>query len=1030
MHFERYRDLIKEYRACTTSSEERALVKKEAAHIRDLFREGDKAFRRQNIAKLLFFHMNGYPTNFGMTECIKLCASAKYSDKRVAYLGLMILVDETEEILMLMTNCLKQDLHSGDPHITSLALTVLGDIASVEMVRDLLPEIEMHMEAGNPYIRKKAALAAVRACRKLDADETPNVLMNMPRFFEIRSSAVHIAGSALVVALSKQSASHLSQMRKTAIPVMVNILRDHLLSPSSRSGSRRDADSVIGGVDNPFLQVKLIGALHSIAGPGTPKDYVDGISDVLAQVASNTDTAKITGCAVLYECVRAIIAMDTEQSLRSLAVTILGKFLGHKEATVRYIALQELIKVVQLGASSGFPSIEEYRPTILLSLSEADPTVRKRGVELVYYITNAQNVVEMVSQLLSYLERSDSEDLAEDACRKIYDLLDRFGSSGTWRVDTFVRALELADMAMPEDLITAFAAMVSSDASVQSHAASRLFTAGLEPHCAGAVATDPFEAHSPSPKSEGQSKDKRHRKNRRKPRLERVSLYILGEYGDAALGVTLDVVRVIDAIEKTLAVSLVAAGSWVDSSDMSYNAEIGLVRESALTTLVKLACRMSGGTNGTGYGGFGHDVSGAVGLSALELPAAPLALMPPSFTAENGGNALAITTVGTAPATSLIGEGLGSDILASMGLGDSQSGSSTAVAVAGPASTSLVAKSTGVFEDDLIGGGGYTPGEDEGSAHPIVVRVRHILALHRKSMDLETQQRACEYARLLSGDMATLRATVLARMPPMDYAAMQERAAKRREASTSMAGTQKKSIFSDDLLLLLDDENESNGAAPSSSTTLQGHHALPAGSELLALPPTTSPAMQLGPGGSALADLLDGVGTSDPANDGAQTGQPLVDGLMSLSMSNGESAVESEPTTLPLVAGTKANARGSLGSTDVFSSQSLSVHAQFFLDNAEDQSVSRAEVIFSNLGNTPMSNFVFQLAVPKYVKLQMQPASSSEIAPGSTATQSVAMVNTMHGTKPVQWKYRVEYSQGSGGEVVREQGVATGLPPL
>jgi len=212
------RDLIKAYRACTTRSEERALVKKEAAHIRDLFREGDKAFRRQNIAKLLFFHMNGYPTDFGMTECIKLCASNKYSDKRVAYLGLMILVDETEEILMLMTNCLKQDLHSQDLQIVSLALNVLGDIASVEMVRDLMPEIEMHLGAQNAYIRKKATLAAVRAVKKLGPEETANVLSVVPAVFKIKSAAVHISGTALISAICQQSSSNVPDLQMTMTP--------------------------------------------------------------------------------------------------------------------------------------------------------------------------------------------------------------------------------------------------------------------------------------------------------------------------------------------------------------------------------------------------------------------------------------------------------------------------------------------------------------------------------------------------------------------------------------------------------------------------------------------------------------------------------------------------------------------------------------------------------------------------------------------------------------------------------------------
>lgn len=77
------RDVVRGYRDCKTAAEERAFVKKESAHIRDLFREEDVAFRRQNVLKLLFFHMNGYSTEWGKIECLKLCTSSKYKDKRV-----------------------------------------------------------------------------------------------------------------------------------------------------------------------------------------------------------------------------------------------------------------------------------------------------------------------------------------------------------------------------------------------------------------------------------------------------------------------------------------------------------------------------------------------------------------------------------------------------------------------------------------------------------------------------------------------------------------------------------------------------------------------------------------------------------------------------------------------------------------------------------------------------------------------------------------------------------------------------------
>ncbi len=52
--------------------------------------------------------MLGYPTHFGHMECLKLIVSPNYSDKRVGYLGLMLLLDERQEVLMLVTNSLKK----------------------------------------------------------------------------------------------------------------------------------------------------------------------------------------------------------------------------------------------------------------------------------------------------------------------------------------------------------------------------------------------------------------------------------------------------------------------------------------------------------------------------------------------------------------------------------------------------------------------------------------------------------------------------------------------------------------------------------------------------------------------------------------------------------------------------------------------------------------------------------------------------------------------------------------------------------
>jgi len=457
----RLRDLIREIRSARTAADERTVVQKECAQIRDTFREEDNTYRCRNVAKLLYIHMLGYPAHFGQLECLKLIASQRFTDKRIGYLGAMLLLDERQDVHLLVTNSLKNDLNHQTQYIVSLALCTLGSICSTEMSRDLAGEIEKLLKSSNAYIKKKAALCAVCILRKVP--ELMEMFLPATRaLLNEKSHGVLLTAVCLITEMCERSPDTLTHFRKL-VPQLVRILKNLIMAGYS-------PEHDVSGVSDPFLQVKILRLLRILG--ANDADASEAMNDILAQVATNTETSKNVGHAILYEIVLTIMGIQSEAGLRVLAVNILGRFLLNNDKNIRYVALNTLLKVV----SADYNAVQRHRSTIVDCLKDPDVSIKRRAVELCFALINANNIRGMVKELLFFLEKCDPE-FKGDCSSNLVTAAEKHAPNKRWHIDTIMKILTTAGNYVRDDVVSLLIQLIAATTQLHGYVAQQMYKA-------------------------------------------------------------------------------------------------------------------------------------------------------------------------------------------------------------------------------------------------------------------------------------------------------------------------------------------------------------------------------------------------------------------------------------------------------------------------------------------------------------------------------------------------------------------------
>ena len=333
------------------------------------------------------------------------------------------------------------------------------------MARDLFPEVEKMLSTSNPYIRRKAALCAMRISRKVP-DLQEHFIESSKLLLSDRNHGVLLCGLTLVTSMCEADEAEGGENGVVDIfrPMTGGLVKT--LKGLSSSGYAPEHD--VTGITDPFLQVKILQLLR-VLGRGDPATS-EQINDILAQVATNTDSSKNVGNSILYEAVLTILDIEADSGLRVLGVNILGKFLANKDNNIRYVALNTLIKVVAVEPNA----VQRHRNTILDCLRDPDISIRRRALDLSFTLINAGNVSLLIRELLAFLEVADNE-FKTTMTSEIGIAADRFAPDKRWHIDTMLRVLRLAGNYIKEPVLSSFIRLVASSPEQQAYCVHRLY---------------------------------------------------------------------------------------------------------------------------------------------------------------------------------------------------------------------------------------------------------------------------------------------------------------------------------------------------------------------------------------------------------------------------------------------------------------------------------------------------------------------------------------------------------------------------
>lgn len=463
--------------------------------------------RKKYVWKLVYIHVLGYDVDFGHAEVMVLVRSPKYSEKHVGYTALSLLMRGDDPLMNNVRSTIIQDLTQPAPAggktsapldaAQSLALCSIANITGLELIQSLHTEVQQTLlaKSSSANVKKKAALCLLRLART-----SPKLVSGrefapqVAQLLQDRHLGVLTSSMSLLYGLASQMPSEYESL----IPYAVHILGMLVLKKACAR------EYLYYRTPSPWLQIKLLKFLqlypHALASatenghaqetsPSNSLAHISQLTSIISKILTETDVSDSINKsnadhAVLFESVNLIVCWGSTgpAQLRDGAMKLLGKFISVREPNIRYLGLMTMAKLAQLEGSA--EAIKKHQATVIVSLKDADISVRRRALDLLFVMCDTDNAERIVDELVAHLVLADAA-IREEMVLKIAILAEKYATDLRWYVDTILKLISISGDHVSDSIWHRVVQIVTNhpQGDLQAYTAATLLVAASPRRC-------------------------------------------------------------------------------------------------------------------------------------------------------------------------------------------------------------------------------------------------------------------------------------------------------------------------------------------------------------------------------------------------------------------------------------------------------------------------------------------------------------------------------------------------------------------